>query len=488
MTDVLSNDSTSSGADADGVRPAKKTPWHLAGNFAPIFEESHFDGLEVIGSIPPELNGLYVRNGANPKSGKSPHWFFGNGMLHGVRLHDGKADWYRNRYVHTPLLDDPTTPMMRANGTIDREASAANTHVICHAGRILTLEEGHFPWEVGADLETVGAHTFDGKLNTAMTAHPKVCPETGEMLFFGYGFLPPYVTYHRVNAAGELVQSTEISVKGPTMMHDFNATRNHVIFMDLPIVFDLEMAMQGSMPYVWSDEYGARLGVMPRNGSDADVRWFDIEPGYVFHPMNAFERHGRNGLEIVIDVGRFRTMWRKGSNEFDSYAMLHRWVIDMHAGVVREEPLDDRPAEFARVADDVVGLPNRYGYMTATRPPDRNALFSNELLKYDMTNGSCVAHPFGQGRIPGEGVFAAAEGSAGSASAGSASANGAKRAEDDGWVMTYVYDQATDRSDLVILDASDFSAAPVATIKLPRRVPFGFHGSWVNASQHVGLQ
>jgi carotenoid cleavage dioxygenase-like enzyme len=453
--------------------PTKKTPWHLAGNFAPVFDESDFVDLEITGSIPKELDGLYVRNGANPKSGKSPHWFFGNGMLHGVRLADGSAQWYKNRYVHTPLLDDPNRPFVRPDGTFDREASAANTHVICHAGRILALEEGHFPWELDSDLNTISAHTFGGKLNTAMTAHPKVCPETGEMMFFGYGQFPPYLTYHRVSAAGELVQSTDITVPGPTMMHDFNSTRSHVIFMDLPVVFDLEVAMTGSMPYLWSDTYGARLGVMPRDGVDADVRWFEVEPGYVFHPMNSFERQGRNGLEIVIDVGRFRSMWRKNSSEFEEFATLHRWIIDMAAGVVREEALDDRPAEFARVADDVVGLPNRYGYMTATRPPDKGALFHNELLKYDVGTGECVANSFGPGRIPGEGVFAPG--------------GGAGRAEDDGWVLTFAYDQASDRSDLVILDATNFAAPPVATIRIPRRVPFGFHGSWVPASQLPSL-
>lgn len=466
MTDTL---------DTAASTSTKKTPWHLAGNFAPVFDESDFVDLEVTGTIPTDLDGLYVRNGANPKSGKSPHWFFGNGMLHGVRLSGGKATWYKNRYVKTPLLENPNLPFVRPDGSFDREASAANTHVICHAGKILALEEGHYPWELDSDLNTIGAHTFDGRLTTAMTAHPKVCPETGEMMFFGYGQFAPYVTYHRVSAAGELVQSTDITVPGPTMMHDFNSTRNHVIFMDLPVVFDLEVAMSGGMPYLWSDTYGARLGVMPREGTDADVRWFDIEPGYVFHPMNAYERQGRNGLEIVIDVGRFRSMWRKGSSEFEEFATLYRWVIDMAAGVVREEQLDDRPAEFARVADDVVGLPNRYGYMTATRPPEKGAVFNNQLLKYDLTDGSCVAHSFGAGRQPGEGVFApiAESGAVGSG----------KAAEDDGWVITFVYDQASDRSELMILDAANFDGPPVASIKIPRRVPFGFHGSWVPTSQ-----
>ena len=448
------------------VTPDRKVPWHLRGNYAPVFDEVTLTDLTVTGAIPPALRGMYVRNGANPRSGSSPHWFFGDGMLHGLQLDGGKATWFRNRYVRTPKWSGDDIPMMDENFVMDRTASAANTHVIHHAGRILCLEEGHFPYEVDRQLETIGAHTFDGRLTTAMTAHPKVCPETGEMLFFGYGQLPPYLTYHRVNAAGELVQSTEIPVKGPTMMHDFVTTRNHTIFMDLPVVFDLDLALAGTMPFRWDDDYGARVGVMPRAGTAADVRWFDVDPCYVFHPMNAFERDG----EVVIDVGRFRSMWRTGSNEFEDYATLHRWELDLVGGGVREQTLDDRPAEFARVADDRVGLPNRYGYMTATRPVDGSGLMATQLLKYDLTSGACAVHECGPGRRPGEGVFVADP---------TPGPSGLAAQEDAGWVLTYVYDEATDTSDLVIIDATDFAAAPVATVSLPRRIPFGFHGSWV---------
>jgi carotenoid cleavage dioxygenase-like enzyme len=452
--------------NASSDRPV---PWHLRGNFAPVFDELTLTDLEVTGTIPPELSGLYVRNGANPKSGSSPHWFFGDGMLHGVHLSGGKAEWYRNRWVKTSRWHDPSTPMVRPDGTIDRESSAANTHVLAHAGKLLCVEEGHYPWMVDGNLETIGVHSFNNKLNSAMTAHPKICPDTGEMLFFGYGFLPPYLTYHRASATGELIQSTEIPVNGPTMMHDFNVTRNFVVFMDLPVVFDLEIAMRGGMPYRWDDSYGARLGVMPRTGSAADLRWVDVEPCYVFHPMNAYERDDADGTTIVIDVARFNSMWKQGSDEFDSIAMLHRWEVSLQSGTVRETRLDDTPAEFARVADSVVGHQHRYGYMMATRPAaggtaSKEPLAGTQLLKYDLVTGARTVHECGAGRRPGEGVFVA---------------DPSSREEDAGWVMTYVYNQATDTSDLVIIDAQQFSAAPVATVHLPVRIPFGFHGSWV---------
>ncbi|MEM7001986.1 MAG: carotenoid oxygenase family protein, partial [Pseudomonadota bacterium] len=221
----------------------EETRFWLKDNFAPTFEEVTATELDVTGSIPPELKGRYLRNGANPKSGESAHWFLGNGMIHGVELADGKANWYRNRYVQTPMLQ---TPDADPNASLmDLSQSLANTHIVGHAGKILALEEGHWPYELSSQLETVGPHNYDGKLQTGMTAHPKICPETGEMLFFAYGMMPPFLTYHRANAQGELVQSEVIEVPGATMVHDFNITRNYAIFMDLPLVWDLAALENG---------------------------------------------------------------------------------------------------------------------------------------------------------------------------------------------------------------------------------------------------
>ena len=275
-------------------------PWWMRDNYAPIDTEITARGMPVIGSIPKDLDGLFVRNGANPRFGvPTMHWFLGDGMLHGLRLHDGEVSWYRNRYVRTKCYDG--VDRMALENMSDHAVTKANTHVLAHAGRVLCLEEGAFPVEVDAELDTVGVHDFAGKLTTPFTAHPKLCPETGEMLAFGYGMGPDFLTYHRVAADGTLAQSEKITVAASTMMHDFAATRNHVIFMDLPVVFDLEEAMKGGMPYAWSETYGARLGVMPRAGTNSDVRWFEIDPCFVFHTMNAFEdEHGR----IVLDAGR----------------------------------------------------------------------------------------------------------------------------------------------------------------------------------------
>lgn len=440
-------------------------PLFLRGNWAPLQDERTLTDLQVIGTIPAELDGRYVRNGANPVTGYADHPFLGDGMIHGIRLRGGKAEWYRNRYVQTPFVAQPDRPVIDVNSSLgDMAASKANTNIVGHAGRLLALEEGHFPYVLDGDLETVGPTDFAGKLRGSFTAHPKVCPLTGELVGFGYSLFEPYLTHLRVSAAGELVQVDNITVGGPTMMHDFNITQNFVIFMDLPAVFDLEMAMRGEMPIHWSDTYPARLGVMPRHGNDADVTWYDIDPCYVFHPMNAYEE----GTSIVLDVARLDHIWRDSAMDFPAPA-LYRWTIDTVAGTVREEQVDDLPAEFPRVADSVVGLKHRYGYMMANATEsafEEPLSAAGAILKYDRETGRRSQIDVGMGRLPGETVFVPAAGA---------------QAEDDGYLMTYVYDAATDESDFVIFDASSMSNEPLATVHLPR-VPFGFHGNWVGAS------
>ena len=443
---------------------ADETPFHLQGNFAPVKDEMTTHDLEVVGSIPPELQGLYVRNGANPPSGFSEHWFLGQGMVHGIRLEAGKATSYRNRYVRTPYLENPDHVRISDTGQIDRTASVANTHVIGHAGKILALEEGSFPYVLDQSLDTVGWTDFDGGLTTAFSAHPKICPVTGELLSFGYGQLPPYLTYLRVSADGKLVQAEEIEVPGPTMMHDFMITESRAIFMDLPVVFDLQAALAGTMPFKWSDDYGARVGIMPRTGTNADVKWFEIEPCYVFHGMNAWDE----GDRVVYDVCRMSEIWREAGQMQggDGDITLHRFTFDMASGEVKEETLDDRPMEFPRVSDGRVGLKNRFGYTLAfDQASDGDSPAMAGQYKFDFATGRSELHASGAGRSPGELVFVPAA--------------GADADSDDGYTISLVYDGPSNLSELVIADASNFSAAPIARVKLPQRVPFGFHGSWI---------
>jgi carotenoid cleavage dioxygenase-like enzyme len=431
-------------------------PFYMRDNFAPVEKEVSSTQLQVQGWIPEDLSGRYLRNGPNPIGGDPGHWFFGDGMIHGVRIEEGRALWYRNRYVETRRFKGEEVSLVSEEGVVDYTASQSNTNVVSHAGHILALVETGFPMELTPELETVGPYDFGGKLQASFTAHPKICASTGEMLAFGYGFFPPFVTFHRISAAGELLQSEAIDVPGATMMHDFAITDRHVIFMDLPIVFNPEGVGSG-MPYRWCPDYGARLGVMPRGGGNADVTWYEIDPCYVFHPLNAYE----DGSKIVLDVVRYASLMASSEMEEEG-ARLTRWTIDREAGSVHEQRLDDRNVEFPRVDPRCEGLRNRYGYLVSSKS---GAVISPDaLLKYDLEAGSCEVHDFGPGSEPGEALFVPA-----------ASGNG----EDDGYVMGYVYSAERDSSELVILDAKNFGDEPLARIAMPQRVPHGFHGSWV---------
>jgi carotenoid cleavage dioxygenase len=440
----------------------------MLGNFAPVQDEvTTTHELDVTGSIPPELTGWYLRNGPNPHEAASGHWFVGDGMVHGVRLDGGRASSYRNRWVQTSTLTHGAQ-MYDERGNADLTAGVANTHVVRHAGRTLALVETSLPYELscepGSELETLGAYDFGGKLQTAMTAHPKTCPTTGELHFFGYGGLSaPYLTYHRANAAGELTISRPIDVPRHTMMHDFHLTAGHVVFMDLPQVFDQSKAMGETpeMPYTWMPEFGARLGVLRRDDPHGAVRWFDIEPCYVFHALNAHEE--ADGLRLVMHVIRYPSL--AGGVEISEPASLWRWTIDLITGTVREEQLDDRYAEFPRIDDRLAGLPALHGHATSTANPMGPNIDSQRsaIHRYDLRDGSVNSHTFAASRTPGEAAFVPAD----------------DRPGGPGWLMTFVHDATTDRSDLVILDAENMTRPPVATIHLPRRVPAGFHGNWL---------
>ena len=440
---------------ADPAQGADARPFHMRGNYAPVPDELTTYDLPVTGAIPPELDGWYLRNGSNPRT-PTGHWFIGDGMIHGVRIENGVAKWYRNRWVRTESFEHPFG-VYNPDGTRNLRSSVANTHVVNHAGRTLALVESSLPYQITNDLETVGCYDFDGKLNDAMTAHPKICPTTGELHFFGYGNLfQPHVSYHRADAEGNLTVDRPLEVPALTMMHDFAMTAEHVIFMDLPIVFNLEVAIsgKGDMPFRWDDEYGARFGVLRRDDPHGQVRWFDIEPCYVFHVANAYV----DGDSIVLQAVRYPELWRNDGG-FGASAVLWEWRLNTSTGAVSERQLDDRTVEFPRIDDRLVGLPARYAVSVGDA----------RLVRYDMNTGSAVEHRFGDPDAPGgpgEAVFVP-------------SPSGAAE-ETNGWYIAYVYDPVHDSSELVILDAGDFAAAPVARIQMPRRVPYGFHGNWIS--------
>jgi carotenoid cleavage dioxygenase-like enzyme len=448
---------------------------YLDGNFAPIHEEITTDKLPVIGELPLDLSGMFVRNGPNPQW--TPigqyHWFDGDGMLHGVQISNGIAT-YRNRYVQTAgwkkereagkaiwsgLLEPPQ--MDNPHG---RYKNTANTALVWHAGQMLALNEGGKPHAIRLpELETIGEYTYNGKLVSSFTAHPKVDPVTGEMIFFGYSlFAPPYLKYSVVSAQGELLRTVPIELPIGVMMHDFAITENYTIFMDLPLTFNLERSQRGEPLMMFERDRPSRFGIVPRHGDNSNIRWFESPACYVFHTLNAYEE----GDEVVLIACRMSstTVLSSDDSQPDPNAnipRLYRWRFNLSTGTVREEMLDDVASEFPRINENRLGRQNRYGYTNkAANSPV--PLFEG-IIKYDFNSGKSQIHEFGQRRYGGETVFAPRPGAT---------------AEDDGWLMTFVHDEGSDTSELVVLNAQDITAKPVARVIIPQRVPYGFHGAW----------
>lgn len=450
---------------------------YLDGNFAPVREEITTHTLKVIGELPPDLAGMFVRNGPNPQwtpIGKY-HWFDGDGMLHGVRISNGKAT-YRNRYVRTrgwkieqqagkavwtgllepPQMDNPYGP----------GKNTANTALVWHNGQLLALWEGGAPHAIKLpQLDTVGEYTYNGKLNSAFTAHPKVDPVTGEMMFFGYSFAPPYLKYSVVSPQGELLRTVPIELPMAVMMHDFAITENYTIFMDLPLTFSGERMRRGEPVMMFERDRPSRFGILPRHGDNSSIRWFESPACYVFHTLNAYEAKD----EVVLIACRMSsTTLVSQDTQLDAgnIPCLHRWRFNLKTGKVHEEMIDDVPAEFPRVNEQLLGRQTQYGYI-AKMAKSSMPLFDG-LIKCDLNTGNSQTHEFGQGRYGGEAVFVPRP---------------AATDEDDGWLITFVYDTAEETSELVVVNAQDVTIEPVARVLIPQRVPYGFHGSWVAEEQ-----
>lgn len=441
---------------------------YLEGNFGPVHEEVTLTDLPVTGRIPEHLDGRYLRNGPNPIVAPDPsryHWFMGDGMVHGLRLRDGRAEWYRNRWSRSVHVADTLGEPHPSGTSVSGFDLAPNTNVIGHAGRTFAIvEAGSRPYELTDELDTVGACDFDGTLPGGYTAHPKRDPETGELhavsYFWAWG---KKLQYTVIDPQARVRRIVDIEVTGSPMVHDFSLTERHVVVYDLPVTFSMAHVEAGdAFPYRWDADYPARVGVMDRDSDGSDIRWFDVDPCYVFHPLNAYDE----GSTVVLDVVRHPSMFdteRRGPSE--GPPNLHRWTVDLAGGKVIETLLDDRVQEFPRVDERVVGRRHRFGY-TAGNSPEAQGNFdlADTVIRHDLEAGTTDVRTFGAGDRVGEFVFVPSSHDA---------------AEDDGTLMGLVYHASSDTSDLVLLDAATLETA--ATVQLPVRVPFGFHGNWVPA-------
>ncbi len=396
----------------DTTDHAPVTNRYLSGNFAPVHQEVTVGAteLKVTGSIPAELNGRYLRNGPNPIVAPDPakyHWFVGDGMVHGIRLQGGAAQWYRNRWVrsnHVAETLGEDLPPRAVHGGMD---FAPNTNVIGHAGRTLAIvEAGALPYELDDELNTVGPWDFGGTLPGGYTAHPKLDPTTGELVavsyFWGWG---NDVEVTVVSPDNRVTSARRVTMGGSVSLHDTAITSDWIVLYDLPVLFDIERVNQGAQfPYRWFPEYHSRIGLLPRRGDSTEVIWHDIEPCYVFHTLNAFD--DADGPGIALDVVRHPAMFATSLlGPSEGTPMLERWTVDGRGGPVRTTRLGDRGLEFPRADERRLGQPYRYGYAVTAGHSDDPVGTENGLIRHDLATGATVARHFGPTAQVGEGVF-----------------------------------------------------------------------------------
>ena len=446
--------------------PAAPHPF-LTGIHEPMTEEKTLTDLPVTGIIPPVFDGRYLRIGPNPIAANPAayHWFTGDGMVHAVALKNGVASWYRNRWIRSQTLA-AKTGLPAAPGPRHGYGDTVNTNVVAIDGRTWALvEAGSYPVELSDTLDEQTYNPFDDTLVGSFTAHPHRDPLTGEHHAIAYSATEPEVVRHVVlSTDGNVIREEPVAVKNGPSIHDCAITARYVVILDLPVTFSMQSLIGGHpFPYRWNADHPARVGLLPRDGGSGDVIWCDVDPCYVFHVANAYDR---NDGCVVIDAVVHETMFAESMQGPDSKASaLERWVVDPVARTVSREVIDASPQEFPRPDERRFGLPYRYAYtiaLPATRADE--FLGATRLYKHDVEARTREVHEFGTGRYPGEFVFVPAHPEA---------------AEDEGYLIGLVVDLPGEVTDLEILDARDFAGPPVASIRIPHRVPPGFHGNWL---------
>ena len=481
---------SSAAATTDGRATARRRAW-FSEAWKPTRREDDYRITRLEGEVPREIHGTLYRNGPSqrvlPAAGyEALHLFDGDGLVHAFRFDDG-AVHYRGRFVENDCarfeqsegrfcLDGFQT---RADARTDKFLYRVqpNTNVVFHGNKLMALVENAFPFEMDArTLDSIGENDFGGKrLGMSVSAHPKIDGRTGQMVIHGYQPFEPYVQLYVVEADGTCSLAENVDAPFPGMMHDVAITENYVILILPPAVIDGQALVSGEKTFQeamsWQPERGLLFGVRRREAG-APVKWLRAPSvGFIFHPGNAYEKDGK----IVFDACTYsdgqKLLWSTLPSWSSGGAWAGGWnakpflyEIDLATDHVSERQLDDRGAEFPRLDDRLVGYENRYGY--AVRMP-RDAGGTDEpwsvIVKYDRRGGRSVAHDFGEGQFPGEPVFVA---------------RSERAAEDDGFVLTTVYDGPSGGSYLAVLDARDMSAAPLAKCNLEHHIPMGFHGNF----------
>lgn len=464
---------------------------YLSGPFAPVFEEVTLENLDVIGVIPADLNGIYLRNGPNPRFAPPGryHAFDGDGMLHAAQFAQGKLT-YRNRWVRTDawqVEDDAGEGLYRGimdtlKGRDDQPLkNSANTDVVGHAGvAVASWYQAGDPYLIDPiTLETLGKAPYVG-LGGGFSAHCKVDEHTGDMMFFDYWNEAPYMSYGVVNAQGKLVHQVPITLPGPRLPHDMAISEHYSILHDLPLIHCEEALRHGRHKLHFETALPTRLGVIPRFGQAEEIRWFAFSPCFIYHVINAWEE----GDEVVM-VGCRYLPCTQANGEIDAqatandiaqlhmHARLWVWRMNMKTGEVHEAALNNEyNVEFPGLNLAYQGRKNRWAYLVDHDPV---TLHWTGLRKFNIDNGECVG-AWSDDPVNAwysEPWFAPRD---------DPKSENAQE-EDDGYVVVFCWNDASRVQELQIFAADNLSAGPITRIRLPVRVPAGFHACWIDTGK-----
>lgn len=467
--------------------PGDRSRARFAKHLSPSHSESDYEITEIEGAVPRELHGTLYRNGPSqnvlpPEGAEALHLFDGDGLVHAFRFEDGRA-FHRSRFVrHESFLAEQAegrfcmnSGNVKADHPLEMGRVQPNTNVVHHAGRLFAMVENAPPFEIDSTtLEPIGSFDYDGKLvGLSTTAHPKIDGVSGQMVIHGYQPVEPFMSLYVVEPDGSTSLAETMDAPWPGMMHDLAITADHVILPLGPVVFDVQVLAEGGVfrdALSWQPERGLKFGIRSREPG-SPLRWFDApNPGYIFHPGNAYEEDGviymdacvyRDGKGLLSDLSTIR----RGELRGGLLAVPVLYEFDLASGVCRERQLSERYAEFPRIDDRLVGHKNRWGYAASNRAEPSgpvDATFT-ALVKYDRSGGPSERRELEADHWTGEPVFVP---------------RSAESAEDDGFVLSLVYGGPADRSCVQVLDARDIAGEPLARLWLRHRVPLQFHGNF----------
>ena len=462
---------------------------YLEGVWTPVRDEVVAANLKVTGEVPTNLNGVYLRNGPNPKfqpRGRY-HVFDGDGMLHGVEFAHGQVT-YRNRWVRTDgladeeaagraiwpgLIDRPDRSLPRAWGSDGFLKDNSNTDVVIHNGHAVSTfyQCGEGYRQDPRTLEPLGRIDFKSMGIRSMSAHPMVDETTGDLMWFDYSTSAPYMTYGVISGDGRLVHHVPIDLPGPRLPHTLAFTANHTILMDLSLFWDPKLLRSDIHKVTFFPDVPSRFGIIPRFGNADSIRWFEAEPNYIYHITNAWEE----GDEVVLLGCRMGTpeppavLPDASATEFKRLlawgkldARLYRWRFNLRTGAVSEEWRDDRFTEFPMVNGQLAGRKTQFGYHMIVSQTNPTLQFTG-IAKYNLESSEAEVYEFPSNCYASESPFAPRDGSTD---------------EDDGYLVTFVTDASDNTSEIQIFDARSIPKGPIGHVELPVTVPPGFHSCW----------